>query len=60
MSNSARSAVEAILARDGLVVDRSDLERLVELYDEVRVDVDQLYTAEATEPAVIYHAAERE
>lgn len=58
-SQSARSAVATILARDGLVhLEPDDVDRLVGLYAELQADIAQLRAPQmdGAEPAVVYSA----
>jgi hypothetical protein len=55
----ARTAIDAIVARDKLVLSTEDYERLVSLYDETQRLLSMLRLPEVhdSEPAVIYHAS---
>jgi hypothetical protein len=60
VSETTRSAVEAIIARDGLVrLAPEDVQRLITLYAELQPELELLRAPEvdAAEPAVIFTAA---
>lgn len=60
MTEAARTAVEAIIARDGLArLAPDDVERLIALYIELQHELELLRAPEvdAAEPAVIFTAA---
>lgn len=59
MSETARAAVEAIIARDGLVrLPPDDVERLISLYAQLQAELELLRAPEVdvAEPAVIFPA----
>ena len=56
-ADAARSAVDAILARDGLRLSPQEYERLIAIYAEIQEQMAELRASEFAylEPAVIYH-----
>jgi hypothetical protein len=56
---TARMAVDAVLARDGLRLDAEEYERLIHIFGELQPDLAQLHAPEFhdLEPAVTYSAS---
>ena len=58
-NTSARAAIEAIIARDGLRLSDEELERLVNIYPETQAQLATLRLPGIgeTEPAIVYRAS---